>query len=191
MKLRDIGYAANLHLPVPSILYRVQRSRARPRSVAIGPLRLPPTGTLSGRFDLPDQPVGYFCDSDEAAVYGTLARREQLVMLQEAISARSMLTLRTTGAMVLLDLRPLTATFPVLQSLRYSETQELALDARAAGYSGVIYRSAQQYDANCLALFEPVLGLLRQVTKHPLRTDGGQLHRAVASAVRGSRLPLI
>lgn len=76
MKLSDLTYCQEHTLPRLHSMYRIQRTRRTASTVAIGPVRLPPTGLMGGRFDLPDRPVGYFAEEPETAAYETLARRE-------------------------------------------------------------------------------------------------------------------
>lgn len=140
MKLVELEHAVDFTLPSPSILYRVQRLRSRRGAVAIGPLRVPPRGLLLNRFDLVDDEAAYFAESSETAVYETMARREATSLSMTTVASRALLTLQTTAPLRLLDLRFHAGAWPVLQSLRYAETQELAREARALGYDGFIYR---------------------------------------------------
>jgi hypothetical protein len=193
MKLEELELATDFHLPVPTILYRVQRIRSLPGAVVHGSLRLPPRGRLLYRFDLAIEDVGYFADSGETAVYETLARRDTTVLSKSgSVALRQLLTMQTTQPLVLLDLRPHANQWPVLQSLRYASNQALAAAAYAAGYQGVAYRSAQQYAADCYAVFGAgPLRSLRLVRRALLvHRVTGALHRAVADAVRGSQVPL-
>lgn len=190
MKLEELEHAPEFVLPSPSILYRVQRLRSRPGAVAVGPLRLPPRGLLLNRFDLVDDEVAYFAESSDTAVYETLARREATMLSMAVVAGRALLTLQTTAPLRVLDLRFHAGAWPVLQSLRYGETQELAAEAHAAGYAGIVYRSAQQYGSDCVVLFgEGAMRSMKLVTKLPLVSPAGALHRAAAEAVRGAKIP--
>jgi len=192
MKLVELEHAVDFTLPSPSILYRVQRLRSRRSSVVIGPLRLPPRGLLRNRFDLVDDEVAYFAESSETAVYETLARREATTLALATVACRALLTVQTTAPLKLLDLRFHAGAWPVLQSLRYVETQELAREARALSYDGLIYRSAQQYGSDCVALFGAgPMRSIKLVTKLPLVSAAGALHRAAAEAIRGAKVPLV
>lgn len=192
MKLVELEHAVDFTLPAPSILYRVQRLRSRRGAVAVGTLRVAPRGLLVNRFDLVDEEVAYLAESSETAVYETLVRREATALSMSVIAGRTLLTLQTTAPLHLLDLRFHASAWPVLQSLRYSETQELAREARTAGYDGLIYRSAQQYGADCVALFGAIAMLrVKLVTKRPLVSTAGALHRAAAEAIRGAKVPLV
>jgi hypothetical protein len=191
MKLSDLQYAVESDLRAPSILYRIQRQRSRPGTVAVGPLRVAPSGLLRARFDLPHLEVGYFAESGETAVYESLARRDDSFLAMSVLAGRALLTVSTVQTLPLLDLRPHAGAWPVLQSERYESTQELALEAHELHYQGLVYRSAQQYGADCYVLFGEALKALRLVSKqllvHP-RT--GALHQAAAAAVLGSQVPL-
>jgi RES domain len=192
MKLVELEHAVDFALPSPSILYRVQRLRSRRGSVVIGPLRLPPRGLLRNRFDLVDDEVAYFAESSETAVYETLARREATSLSVSIVAGRALLTFQTTAPLRLLDLRFHAGAWPVLQSLRYVETQELAREARALGYDGLVYRSAQQYGSDCIVLFGAgAMRCVKLVTKLPLVSATGALHRVAAEAIRGAKVPLV
>ena len=191
MKLAELEHAVDFTLPSPSILYRVQRLRSRRGAVAVGPLRVPRRGLLLNRFDLINDESAYFADSSETAVYETLARREAVALSLSALAGRALLTLQTTSPLNLLDLRFHAGAWPVLQSLRYAETQELAAEARAAGYDGLIYRSAQQYGSDSVVLFGAgAMRYVKLVSRLPLLSRAGALHRAAAEAIRGAKVPL-
>ena len=117
MRLAELEHAVDFTLPVPLILHRVQRLKSRRGTVIVGPLRLAPRGTLSGRFDLPDDEVGYFAESGETAVYEALARREVTTLSLDIIAKRALLALQTTEPLLLLDLRFHAAAWPVLNSI--------------------------------------------------------------------------
>lgn len=192
MKLVELEHAVDFTLASPSILYRVQRLRSRRGAVAVGALRVPPRGLLLNRFDLIAEEVAYFADSSETAVYETLARREATALSMSTVAGRALLTLQTTAPLRLLDLRFHADAWPVLQSLRYAETQELAREARALGYDGLIYRSAQQYGSDCVVLFgASAVRCVKLVTKLPLVSSAGALHRAAAEAIRGAKVPFV
>ena len=88
------------------------------------------------------------------------------------------------------DLRPHTPNWPVLQSLRFQETQELARDAYAAGLEGLIYRSAQQYGQDCVVIFDPSPSMVAARSKAALVGAGDALNRWVVLAAKRSKLPL-
>lgn len=191
MRLTELQYAPDCQLAAHSVLHRIQRIRSRPGTVSVGALRMPPAGSMVGRFDLSAMVVGYFAESAEAAIYETLARREATLLSLADVGRRVLLSMRTSATLNLLDLRPHAATWPVLQSLRYASTQMLAHDAHEHGFDGVVYRSAQQYGRDCFALFGEATSALRAISKTPLlELRTGALHRAVATAIRGSQIPL-
>ena len=101
-------------------------------------------------------------------------------------------SVQTTAKLPLLDLRPHASSWPVLHSLRFDQTQALAAEAHAAGFLGVVYKSAQQYDNDCFALWGQALTALRRMFVDSLVEPGsGNLHIALATALKGSRLPLL
>lgn len=191
MKLVELTHYEERVLSRLHSMYRMQRTRKGPTTVCIGSLRLPPTGGLTGRFDLPATPVGYFAESPQTSAYETIARREATGLSVADLHQRSLLWVQLTAAVRLLDLRPHAASWPVLMSLRLSQTQQLAADAQAQGFEGVIYRSAQHHGHDCYALFGDALQLLRRIESQPL-VDGrsGALHRLIADVARGSQLPV-
>lgn len=191
MRLAELEHAVDFTLPVPLILHRVQRLKPRRGTAIVGPLRLAPRGTLSGRFDLPDDEVGYFAESGETAVYEALARREATTLSLDIIAKRALLALQTTEPLRLLDLRFHASAWPVLQSTRYQSTRGLSLDARDMGYQGIVYRSAQQYGSDCYAIFgAEAMETLRLQSRAALVNSAGAIHRTVAGAIRGSQIPL-
>lgn len=191
MILTKLDRAEELVLPASSVLKRVQRKRSRPGTVSIGPVRLPPSHLCSGRFDIVDSPVGYFADSAETAMYESIARRECEFLPIDLLRGRVLLTVCTKQELRLLDLSPCTHDFPVLQSLRYGQTQELAHDALHHGYDGIAYHSAQRHGALCYALFDSGMRSIRKVhTNDLIQTSTGAFHTALANVIRGSSIPL-
>jgi hypothetical protein len=89
MKLADLEYAPELTLLKRVVLHRVQRARGRLRCVAIGPLRLAPTGLLKGRFDLPDEDVGHFAEDQVTAVLEAVALLAPARPLQRCATSRA------------------------------------------------------------------------------------------------------
>ncbi|KDB52984.1 RES domain-containing protein [Sphaerotilus natans subsp. natans DSM 6575] len=192
MKLSDLTYCQEHTLPRLHSMYRIQRTRRTASTVAVGPVRLPPTGLMSGRFDLPDTPVGYFAEEPETAAYETLARREAHVLSIADLRQRSLLWVQLTEPVLLLDLRPHAPTWPVLTSLRFGCTQELAADAVCHGYQGLIYRSAQQHEHDCYVLFGSALDRLRRVESIPLVDAAtGGLHHLLRDVARGAQMPFV
>jgi len=144
-----------------------------------------------GRFDTPADDVGYFAEAPETAVYEALARREKTSLSMDELQKRLLIVLRTVRPIRLLDLRPHANAFPVLQSFRFDVTQSISTQVHAAGYDGIAYRSAQQFGADCYALYGDAMRALRAASRAPLLQPGtNALHRAVAAALRGSQIPL-
>ncbi|WP_082485680.1 RES family NAD+ phosphorylase [Acidovorax sp. Leaf84] len=194
MKLADLQYIPQFDLLAPQLLFRVQHSSARPGTVKIGTrlLLLPPSNLLSGRFDIAGQPVAYFAERPETALYEAICRREAVGISYALMAKRSLLSVQTTDNLPLLDLRPHTSSWPVLHSLRFDQTQALAAEAHAAGFLGIVYKSAQQYHKDCFALWGQALTALRRMSIESLVESGsGNLHVALATALNGSRLPLL
>jgi hypothetical protein len=192
MKLADLEFAPSFDLPAPSVLYRIQRARARRGSLRVGRILLPPSHLLSGRFDVGGIPVGYFAEAPETAVYESLCRREATAISMNAAAMRSLLCVQTSQPITLLDLRMHASSWPVLQSLRLSHTQELATEAHAQGFAGIAYCSAQQYNMHCYAVFGDALASLRTVWVERLTEPGtGNLHGVLAGAIKGSQVPLV
>ena len=192
MILSDFEYAPAYTLPASLALYRVQRHTRRPGDKKIGRIRLAPPGILCGRFDLPDDLVGYFGERPETAGYECLARREVIAMQYAALAQRELMCVTVSRPILLLDLRPHAQSWPVLQSLRFSLTQQLAADARGAGYEGIIYKSAQQFGMNCMAIFGPGLKSLRHAWSERLtEASTGNLHWLVADLKRGAQIDVL
>ncbi len=172
-------------------LFRIQPVRSRPGNRAVGAVRVPLPGALSGRFCLPDRRVAYFADSPETAGYEAFGRREQTLLSLDRLRCGELLCAGVAGDLTLLDMTPHAADYPALQSTRFGPTQALAVRAAAAGYDGVAYLSAQRHGGICYALFEHVLPAIRARWRQRLVEPGsGNLHRVVATVARGSGLPL-
>lgn len=153
---------------------------------------MPPLSIRAGRFDLQSAPVGYFAETPETAGYETIARREMTMASLRAIGQRTLMCFETREPLNMLDLRPHASTWPVLQSLRFSQTQMLAEDVNKSGFDGIIYRSAQQFGLDCFAVFGAPLGRLRIRWSQPLvHPKTGQLHSVVASVLAGSQIDLV
>ncbi len=194
MKLADLHHSPHFDLLASRLLFRVQHSSARAGTVRIGTrlLLLPPSNLLAGRFDVAGQPVAYFAELPETAIYEAICRRETMGVSSALMAKRSLLSVQTTAKISLLDLRPHASSSPVLHSLRFDQTQALAAEAHAAGFFGIVYKSAQQYDKDCFALWGQALTALRRMSLENLVEPGsGNLHVALATALNGSRLPLL
>lgn len=190
MKLQDLQYLPPTTLATSQTVFRVQRRRARPGSARVGPLKLPPASTLTSRFAVGTALVGYFAESPETAVYESLVRREAASLSLATAASRDLLCLRATRPVNLLDLRPHAATWPFLQSLRFEATRAVAVEAMAAGFEGIAYRSAQHYGQDCFALFGPSLEALALVRRERLMLDDGSMHQALYTAITGGQIPL-
>lgn len=192
MKLADLEFAPSFDLPAPSVLFRIQRARARRGSFRVGPILLPPTHLLSGRFDVAGVAVGYFSAAPDTAVYESLCRREATGVSMKSAELRTLLCVQTGQPMTLLDLRMHASSWPVLQSLRLTHTQELAAEMHAQGLHGIVYCSAQQPNMDCYAIFGDALTGLRAVWSERLVEPGtGNLHAVLAGAIKGSQVPLV
>jgi hypothetical protein len=75
----------------------------------------------------------------------------------------------------------------VLQSLRFSATQEVAAEALAAGFEGITYRSAQQHGQDCFVVFGTSLNAFRLVWRKALVLPDGSMHQALVAAIRGGQ----
>lgn len=190
MKLHDLQYLPPVTLPASQTVYRIQRSRARPGGVTIGPLKLAPIGDLSGRFALPMAETGYFAESPETAVYESLVRREAVALSLSHAAQRQLLCLQVTRTVQLLDLRQHASTWPVLQSLRFAVTQALAAAASTEGFEGIAYRSAQHYGQDCFVVFGAALKDFKLVWRKPLLLADGAMHPSLATAIRGGQIML-
>lgn len=191
MKLSDLEFAPTFDLLAPSALFRIQRSRARAGTVRIARLLLPPSTLLNGRFDVAGVPVGYFAEAPDTAAYEALARRETTALSIQTIAGRSLLCVQASRTLPLLDLRMHASSWPVLQSLRLAHTQELAADAHAQGFAGIVYCSAQQNNMACYAVFGEALSSLKAAWTERLVEPGtGNLHTVIAAALKGSKVPL-
>lgn len=189
MKLSDLEVVTTYTLAAGQSLFRVQRIRGS--ALRRGPLKLAPTGLLAGRFDLPDAPCAYFGESPDTALYEAVFRREATSVSLGGLRRRQLLTAQVRRELHLGDLRAHAPSWPVLQALRFSETQELADDAHKAGFHGLIYRSAQQHGQDCVVLFDPEARVLSALSASPLVSSGDALNRWVVLAAQHSRIPLV
>lgn len=191
MKLQDLQYLPPTTLATSQTVYRVQRSRARPGAASVGPLKIAPIGDLSSRFAVVTAGSGYFAESPETAIYESLVRREAVSLSLSNASSRQLLCLRTTRPVHLLDLRHHASSWPVLQSLRFSATQEIAAEALAAGFEGIAYRSAQQYGQDCFVVFGAGLKVFKLVWRKALVLPDGSMHQALVNAIHGGQIMLV
>lgn len=191
MKLQDLQFLPPTALATSQTVYRVQRAKARPGTPTVGPLKLAPAGDRISRFAVASALAGYFAESPEAAVYESLVRREASSLSISNAASRVLLCLRTTRPIQLLDLRPHASTWPALQSLRFTATQEVAEEAVAAGFEGIAYRSAQQHGQDCFVVFGAVLQEFRLIWRKALVLKDGSMHQALAAAIRGGQIPVV
>ena len=180
-----------IELPETQTWHRVQRTRAISGSVRLNGHILPPTGLLTGRFDLPNEPISYVADSEDTALYEAAFRRETHSYPLQRLKERSLTTFETTQRLRVAGIRGLEEQHPVLQSARYVITREFALDCRNRGLDGILYASAQHANHGCVCLFESGIRKLKRTAATPLvKSDTQQLHRAVVRAAQGSRVPI-
>jgi hypothetical protein len=190
MKFKDLNPSI-IELAAPSVFYRVQLIRSRSKSVQINGLSMPPVGLMYGRFCLPDEPVAYLADSQETSLYESLLRRETTSRSLTELRRRYLVEFATTGALRLADLRSLAEPYPVLQSLRVTQTQELAADCRAKALNGVAYASAQHPNHTCIALFQSGIAKLVKRNSHRLIKVGtNRLLQVLQVALWCSQVPL-
>lgn len=179
-------------LPAGQTFFRVQLLRARPGSVKLNGLLLPPAGVLSGRFCLPDQVTTYLADSVDTALFESQFRRDTVSRSLADLRNRALLQFTSTKPLRLVDLRPLAEPYPVLQSLRIAQTQALAGECFKAGHHGLIYASAQHPQHACVCLFPDGIAALKRTQQWPLVKLGTrQLLHAVVDAARRSGVPLL
>ncbi len=191
MKLHDLNPPI-LEIPKQERWHRIQRIKAIKGSVRSNGFVLPPTGLLASRFDLSDQATAYLADSAETALYESLFRREARSCTIATLSERAVVVFETTQRLRLADLRGHEEPFPVLQSLRYATTQQLAQDCAHYGLQGLLYASAQHPHHSCLCIFSSGITLMRRLTITPLvEAESLRLHKAVVNAAHGSRVPLL
>lgn len=190
MKFAEINPSA-VELAAGRLFYRVQLQRAIHGSVKLGDVLLPPTGLLSGRFCLQDEPVAYFADSDQTALYESLLRRETQAQSIANLRKRCLTTFVSQSSLRLVDLRDLAEPYPVLHSLRFQQTQALSRECRAKGFNGILYSSAQHPGHTCAALFRTGIENLATLTAQPLvKKQTNRLLKVVQTALWRSGVPL-
>lgn len=191
MNLKDLKPPL-IELPAGQTFFRVQVLRARRGTVKTNGLLLAPAGTLSGRFCLPDQVTAYLADSVDTALFESRFRRDTKIRRLEEFQKRALARFVTTSSLRLLDLRQLAESYPLLQSLRYEQTQALAFESFNAGHQGVIYASAQQAEHACICLFPSGIVALKREQQQPLVKPGTRrLLHVVLDAARRSGVPLM
>lgn len=191
MILENISQLPNYHLAPGTPLYRVQRTPTYQSGAQVSGLSIAPPGALVSRFDLRTDSTIYLALSADTACYEVMCRREALVVSIAQAAMREVVTLHTEVPLTLLDIRGEASMWPVLQSLRYEHTQELAEQALAEGFDGILYSSAQQPGGQCCVLFGRSLPHVAAHARHPLIGADNLLHPAFAEAVRGSCLTVV
>jgi hypothetical protein len=191
MKLSTLEHLSPYRLAQGQSLFRIQRTALMGAAIGRGPLHLAPVGSLSGRFDLASVPCAYLAEAPDTALFEAVFRREGTSVSVAALQQRELLAVQTHAELVLGDLRPHATAWPVLQSLRFSETQALAADVHQAGYRGLIYRSAQHYAQDCVVLFDPDGAATTQIWRVALANRHGAVNKWVADAVKRSLVPLV
>jgi RES domain len=190
MKFKDLNPPI-IELPSPSTFYRIQLIRSRATSLQVNGLSMPPVGLMHGRFCLPHEPVAYLADSQETALYESLLRRETMGRSLSEIRRKCLVEFVTTGPLRLADLRGLAEPYPVLQSLRVAQTQELAVDCRDNALDGLAYASAQHPHHTCIALFQPGIARLSKRGSQRLVKQGtNRLLQVLQVALWHSGVPL-
>lgn len=191
MKFKDLNPSV-VELASANVFYRVQLVRARSSNVVINGVSLPPVGLMSGRFCLSDEPVAYLADSQETALYESLLRRETVSRSLVELRRKCLVTFETASKLRLADLRRLAEPYPVLQSLRFTQTQEFAKDCRSQGLDGIIYASAQHPHHDCTALFRSGIEQLRKIESQRLvKLGSDRLLGVLATALWRSGVPLV
>lgn len=190
MRLQDLEYLNTHTVATGQSFYRIQRARSIQTTDKRGALNLAPAGVMSGRFDLVAHATAYLAESPDTALYEAVFRREATMVSLTLLAQRELLSIQVQREFQLGDLRPHTSAWPVLQSLRHPETQELAREAHEAHYGGLIYRSAQQFGQDCIVLFDPGATDTKLLWRSRLVNSHGAVNRWVADAVRGSRITL-
>lgn len=153
---------------------------------------LAPTGGLTGRFDLADEPAAYLADSSETALYESVFRREVRSCHWDRLLERTMVTFETRASLHLADLRRLEERYPVLQSIRYEISQKFAQDCRQQNLQGILYASPQHPHHSCVCLFKSGIEQTKKLTAFALVEPGsGNLLKSAANAARGSQVPIV
>jgi len=190
MKFKDLNPTI-IELAAPYIFHRIQLIRSRTTSVQMNGVAMPPVGLMYGRYCLPDEPVAYLADSPETALYETLLRRETVSRSLSELRRRCLVEFVTTGPLRLADLRGLAEPYPVLQSLRVAQTQELATDCRAMNLNGMVYASAQHPHHTCIALFQSGINQLSKRNSQRLIQPGtNRMLHVLHTALWRSGVPL-
>jgi hypothetical protein len=181
-----------VQIPANQIWYRLQLKKTISRSVQVKGYILAPTGGLVNRFDLVNEPTAYLADSPETALYESLFRREVTSCHWDRLAQRELVSFETQKAISLVYLRGQEEQYPVLQSMRYESSQELAKNYREKGLDGILYASAQHPYHGCVCLFKTGMEKTKKLESYPLvEPKTKAIHKAVVIAQRGSQVPII
>jgi hypothetical protein len=172
------------------VLFRVQTTSPQSAMTRSGAIRAYAGVERLGRFDLAAGLTVYFATSPQTALHEAVYRKNLREMSVRGVHAKELIAVATTAPVRLVDLRPYVAHFPVLQSARVEETQELADDLQGRGFDGLICRSAQQEGHDCVILFNPHPSLFRLLWRSPLSGIAGSGGAWSAVASQGARIPL-
>jgi hypothetical protein len=190
MKFKDLNPTV-IELAPPHVFFRTQLIRSRADSLQMNGVSMPPVGLMHGRYCLPDEPVAYLADSPETALYESLLRRETVSRSLSELRSRCLVEFKTTSTLRLADVRGLAEPYPVLQSLRVPQTQELAADCISMGLDGLAYASAQHPQHTCIALFQTGIKQLSKCAMQRLVKPGtNRLLQVLQTALWRSGVPL-
>ncbi|MGL4230914.1 MAG: RES family NAD+ phosphorylase [Casimicrobium sp.] len=174
---------AELHPNGPfSTLYRIQFSSPRAGSLLVNDhiLARNIAAERVGRFDPKAGAVAYFTLNDHTALYETLCRRDQKFLAVEDALARSLIEVKLTERLRLVDARESANDFPALVSIRFDVSQAIADSAIERDCDGVLYTSAQHPGHSCIALFGDAIESLIATKITPLaikQASGGKSTR--------------
>ena len=191
-------HAPIVEIPAHQIWHRVQLKKARPESIRFKGYVLAPPPVIAtdsafpNRFDLTDEPVTYLADSPETAIYESLFRRNVTSCHWDRIEQRALVSFETQKPIRLAYLRGQEEQYPVLQSMRYESSQQLAQSYREKGLDGILYASAQHPYHGCVCLFKSGMEKTKKLESYPLVEPKTKvLHKAVITAQRGSQVPIL
>lgn len=192
MKKTDLLSFPKYIIPENTLISRIQKKADN--ASRFGFISVPNPGSLSGRFDLISTATAYFTYEPITAVYEAICRRDAPRVSLAALQKKEIISVATTCPMNLLDTRDFTSDFPVLQSLNFGKTQEVAKFAHGEKLMGIIYRSAQQYGCDCIVLFENAIPNLKLISSDLIVNiiNGDKvLHETIHAALKGSCLNLV
>ncbi|OWQ92234.1 hypothetical protein CDN99_07805 [Roseateles aquatilis] len=188
MQFCNFNYLPTLELRAGEVLFRVQRIAPTPQTPRLGPVKLQQPGGMTGRLDLSDRPTVYFARHPQTALYETHFRRNVHTVDPVALKGCELIAVKTTLRMKLVDLRPHVSDRPGLHSVRIRATQCLATDLCERGFDGLVYRSAQHADHDCVLLFDPSAESFSALWKSPLIAADGRVNSWIQVALHGAML---